>query len=190
MIGEGFWISAHEITQRQWFAVMGTNPSRFRNDPELPVHNVSFGDAMEFCRRLTLRERAAGRLPDGLAYTLPTEARWEYACRAGTTAAYAVDPVDAAGWFDGNTVQRPVGASPMPVGLKKPNVWGLHDMHGNVWEWCLDDDENSPTDARKMIRGGSWRTGPFSLRSANRASLPPADSLHDLGFRIVLTPAT
>lgn len=186
-IKDGFWISAHEITQRQWFAIMGTNPSRFQNDPELPVHNVSFNDAMEFCHRLTLRERAVGRLPEGWSYSLPTEAQWEYACRAGTTWAYANEPVDDAGWHDGNTVQRPVGASPMPVGLKKPNAWGLHDMHGNVWEWCLDDDESSPAAKRKVIRGGSWRTGPFSLRSANRASLPPTDALHDLGFRILLS---
>jgi formylglycine-generating enzyme required for sulfatase activity len=185
-LAEGFWLSAHEITQRQWFAIMGTNPSRFETDPELPVHNVSWKDAMEFCRRLTLRERAAGRLAAGQSFTLPTEAQWEFACRAGTTTPYSAEPLDAHAWYDLNLVQRPIGAAPMQTGLKKPNAWGFHDMHGNVWEWCLDDYDDGSTPARKVIRGGSWRTGPFSLRSANRASLQPEAATHDTGFRIAL----
>jgi formylglycine-generating enzyme required for sulfatase activity len=194
----GFWLAAHEVSQRQWFALTGSNPSRFQTDPELPVHNVTWEQADEFCRRLTVAERSAGRLPPGFAYQLPTEAQWEYACRAGSTGASAGDLSELA-WFDHNTGQRPIGGSPMPVGTKAPNPWGIHDLHGNVREWCLDAYAPYGSDAvtnpvgtgasnRRVIRGGGWRDGTYALRSANRAALAPGQALHDLGLRLCLAP--
>jgi hypothetical protein len=126
-----FWLAKTEVTQAQWEAVMGSNPSHFKGG-QLPVERVSWNDAMEFCRKLTERERQAGRLPTGTIYTLPTEAQWEYACRAGTTGDHAGE-VDAMAWYDKNS-----GNTTHAVGTKQANAWGLHDMHGNVWEWCLD----------------------------------------------------
>jgi hypothetical protein len=126
-----FWLGRTEVTQAQWQAIMGNNPSEFKG-PTLPVERVSWDQAREFCRKLTAQEQNAGRLPAGYAYTLPTEAQWEYAARAGTTGPYA-GSLDAMGWYDANS-----GKQTHPVGQKQANAWGLHDMHGNVWEWCLD----------------------------------------------------
>ena len=205
---KGFWLSAHEITQRQWFSIMGSNPSRFHDDPELPVHNVSWCDAMEYCRKLTLREAAAGRLPAGNIFTLPTEAQWEYACRAGSDGKFGGSgDMHKMGWFDHNLIQRPIGASPMQIGMKQPNAWGFYDMHGNVYEWCRDTYApylpgpiNDPLIEAKghprVIRGGSWRHSDIVARSANRAKMMESNTTHYMGFRIATahecgwTPAT
>ena len=167
-----FWLAKTEVTQAQWEAVMGSNPSYFKGG-QLPVENVSWDDAMEFCRKLTERERQAGRLPTGTIYTLQTEAQWEYACRAGTTGDYA-GGLDAMAWYSKNS-----GVTTRAVGTMRANAWGLHDMHGNVWEWCLDwygpysggrvtDPKGAPSGTIRVYRGGSWNVGANYARSAFR----------------------
>ena len=144
------------------------------------------------------RERAAGRLPPGFAYTLPTEAQWDYACRAGTTGDYAGD-LDALGWH-GGTSGGNSGYETHPVRAKQPNAWGLYDMHGNVWEWCLDwyasypggsvmDPSGPPSGADRVYRGGSWGDVPAASRASFRNGRGPEFHLGSLGLRVALTPA-
>jgi formylglycine-generating enzyme required for sulfatase activity len=175
VLTKGFWLGKHEVTQREWEGVMGSNPSQFKGDPDLPVEKVSWGEAMEFCRKMTVRERGAGRLPKGYEYSLPTEAQWEYACRAGTRSATAFGDAlsSTQANFDGNYpynggAKGPYLGKTAKVGSYAPNGWGLYDMHGNVWEWCLDwySDKlpvGSVTDPRgpssgsyRVKRGGGW----------------------------------
>jgi formylglycine-generating enzyme required for sulfatase activity len=189
---QGFWLGKTEITQAQYEAVTGANPSTFKHvGPQAPAERVSWIDAMAFCRRLTERERSAGRLPEGYAFTLPTEAQWEYAFRAGTTGAYPDEP-DAMAWNSGNS-----GGTTHPVGQKRPNRWGFHDMSGNVLEWCLDwyadyprEPATDPTGPRRghyrVARGGSWRTGAESGRSAARGGGSAGRLDYTLGFRVAL----
>jgi formylglycine-generating enzyme required for sulfatase activity len=185
------WLGRTEVTQGQWEAVMGSNPSKFKGT-ELPVETVSWDEAMEFCRRLTERERAAGRLPAGYAYTLPTEAQWEYACRAGTTGDYAGE-LDPMAWYGANS-----GGTPHAVGTKRANRWGLADMSGNVWEWCLDwsgaypggtvtNPRGPASSTRRVNRGGSWNTFAEFQRSAYRGNFKPSVRENDLGFRLALS---
>jgi formylglycine-generating enzyme required for sulfatase activity len=182
---------------------MGTNPSlfsMFKGSTNLPVEGVSWGDATNFCSRLTGRERQAGRLPTGYVYRLPTEAEWEYACRAGTTTRFSFgdDPQLAElgkyAWFDGNSANQT-----HPVGGKAPNPWGLYDMHGNVWEWCLDwkavysggsvtDPKGSISGSAHVLRGGSWFNLAWNCRSANRDFNFPDLLIGNRGFRLVLAP--
>jgi formylglycine-generating enzyme required for sulfatase activity len=165
---------------------------------DYPMYYVSWDDAMEFCARLTEQERVAGRLPDGYAYRLPTEAEWEYSCRAGSTTRYANSDtdadLDAIGWFGGNADR-----ASHPVGVKLANAWGLYDMHGNIFEWCLDWYENYPvgrvTDphgaqsgSSHVNRGGSWERGAANCRSAHREEYAPSVTGPGLGFRVVLAP--
>jgi formylglycine-generating enzyme required for sulfatase activity len=186
-----FWMAKTEVTQRQYQQLMGSNPSRFKGD-NLPVEKVTWNDAMEFCRKLTEMERKAGRLPEGYEYTLPTEAQWEYACRAGTTGEYA-GPLDAMAWFSTSA-----GSKTHPVGTKQPNAWGLYDMHGNVWEWCLDiydpgfygkitgvDPVNTGSGLFRVIRGGSYYYT-SDPRSASRGRYIPTETSDGLGFRACL----
>lgn len=187
-----FWLGKTEVTQAQYEAIMGTNPSTFNTGPkDLPVERVSWIDAMAFCRKLTARERAAGRLRAGEAYTLPTEAQWEYACRAGTTEAYAGEP-NAIAWHSVNSQ----GAT-HPVGTKRPNAWGFHDMAGNVIEWCHDwygdypggtvTDPSGPARGYyRMARGGSWRTDARLGRSAARSGGSAGRLDYTIGFRLAL----
>ena len=189
---QGFWLGKTEVTQAQYEAVMGVNPSTFKSaGPEAPVEHVSWSDAMTFCRRLTERERAAGRLPEGFAFTLPTEAQWEYACRAGSTGAYPGEP-DAMGWFESNS-----GGTTHPVARKRPNGWGFHDLAGNVLEWCYDwygpyardpvvDPEGPARGYYRIARGGSWRVGARVGRSAARAGGSEARLDYTMGFRLAL----
>ncbi len=175
-----FWIGRYEVTQEQYQAIMGTNPSRFRGT-DLPVEGVSWHNAMTFCDKLTAIEKATGRLPTGYKYTLPTEGQREYACRAGTTGDYNVDGVELSelAWYDANS-----GGTTHPVGQKKPNAWGLYDMHGNVFEWCLDWLK---VGEERVMRGGSWFHNANYCRSASRSGGP--DGWHSYrGFRVVLVP--
>ncbi|MEX0321475.1 MAG: bifunctional serine/threonine-protein kinase/formylglycine-generating enzyme family protein [Puniceicoccaceae bacterium] len=197
-LSRGYWLGKYEVTQGDWEALMGNNPSRFKSSgKQAPVESVSWDDAMEFCRKLTERERAAGRLPEGMWYTLPTEAQWEYACRAGTATRFYTgnndSDLDKAGWYDSNS-----GSKTHPVGQKQPNTWGLYDMHGNVWEWCLDWKDDYPagtvTDptgpssgARRVLRGGGWDGDARLCRSAFRYRDSPGDSGYYLGFRLALS---
>jgi formylglycine-generating enzyme required for sulfatase activity len=169
-----FAIGKYPITQAQYQAVMGNNPSDFKNNPQNPVENVSWDDAQAFCQKLSQIT--------GKTYRLPTEAEWEYACRAGTTTRY---------YFGDNDNQ---------LGEKKPNGWGLHDMSGNVWEWCEDDwhdsyagapddgtawiDNNNRSQSPKCLRGGSWDRIPNLCRSANRGGVNPDYHYFSIGFRV------
>ena len=191
---KGYWLGKYEVTQRQWKAVMGDNPSNFKGDDQ-PVEQVSWENVMKFCRNLTAQERKAGRLSEEYEYTLPTEAQWEYACRAGTTAMYNNGSgLNELGWCDGNSVKKA-----HPVGQKKPNAWGLYDMHGNVWEWCLDWYGDYPpssvsnpkgvgSGSRRVNRGGGWRDSARGCRSAIRSGDVPGNCGDDLGFRLALIP--
>ena len=194
-LSSGFWIGKYEVTQAQYRAVMGSNPSYFKGD-SLPVEEVTWYDAMSFCEKLTAQERAAGRLPEGYEYTLPTEAQWEYACRAGTTTAlnsgknlsakYECPEMDEVGWYWYNSDWYNSGSPTHPVGQKKPNNWGIYDMHGNVWEWCLDwypGYEGS----HRVMRGGSWFNDASGCRSAYRGSNNPDCYWGNCGFRVALS---
>lgn len=187
-----FWLGKTEVTQAQYVAVMGVNPSTFEADgKDRPVERVSWIDALAFCRTLTERERGAGRLGADLAYTLPTEAQWEYACRAGTTGAYAGEP-DAMAWHSANSE-----GTTHPVGRKRPNAWGFFDMAGNVLEWCYDWYGDYPGGAvtdptgpergyYRMARGGSWRTAANLGRSAARSGGSAGRLDYTIGFRLCL----
>jgi formylglycine-generating enzyme required for sulfatase activity len=161
-----FAIGKYPITQAQYQAVMGTNPSHFKNNPQNPVEKVSWNDAQAFCQKLSQIT--------GKTYRLPTEAEWEYACRAGTTTRYYFGDNDNQlgdyAWGRENS-----NRTTHPVGQKKPNGWGLYDMSGNVWEWCEDS----------CLRGGSWYYDPRICRSANRDRIIPyLTTLFDYGFRV------
>lgn len=192
MLTNGGWLGKAVVTQSQWVALMGGDPPGAKS-AELPVDHVSWDDAMEFCRKLTERERAAGRLPEGYAYTLPTEAEWEYACRAGSTGPYAGDgKLDDMGWYAGNS-----GGAMHPVGRKQANAWGFRDMHGNAWEWCRDrfgtypggavTDPTGPAyGSARVARGGSCSVPARFCRSAFRRGTEPGSRERHFGFRLAL----
>jgi formylglycine-generating enzyme required for sulfatase activity len=177
----------YEVTQDQWFKIMGENRSKEKG-PKLPVTSVSWEDCQVFIKKLN--EKTNG------GYRLPTEAEWEYACRAGTTTAYSfgdkITPKDA------NYGDSKIG-KPVAVRSYKPNAFGLYDMHGNVWEWCEDwhgeypfavtDPKGPATGDRRVIRGGSFDfTGVWSARSSDRGSDAPVTSINYSGFRLARTP--
>ena len=190
-----FKMGVHEITQAQYEQVMGVNPSRFKG-ADNPVENVSWDDAVEFCRRLSElpAEKEAGNV-----YRLPTEAEWEYACRAGTTTKFSFGDDESEfgeyAWHDGNADDKT-----HPVGGKKPNAWGLYDMHGNVWEWCQDlygdypsgtvtDPTGAAQGSYRVIRGGSWNRPAEDCRSAYRNRDYPSGRFGYDGFRVCLSPS-
>jgi formylglycine-generating enzyme required for sulfatase activity len=184
-ISQGFWMGKYEVTQGQWKAVMGTAPFNFSGD-DMPAENVSWNDAQEFIKKLNA-------LDDSFIYRLPTEAEWEYAARAGTNGQYAGNLDDMA-WYYSNS-----GNKMHPVGTKKPNAWGLYDMHGNVWEWVQDwygtysnnaetDPKGPSTGSVRVYRGGNWAVAAKSCRSAYRAAPAPDARGLGLGFRLIRTP--
>ena len=199
-ITKAFYLGSTEVTQLQWSRVMGENPSRKGKGPYRAVTEVSWKDCQEFCEKLTEEEYKAGRLPIGVSYTLPTEAEWEYACRAGSTAKYCFG--DDAGklgdyaWYAANS-----RGSLQKVGLKKANAFGLYDVHGNVWEWCQDwkvayeaDDQVDPRGpdegTYRAGRGGAFGNEPAELRSAKRGGLTPGFRSFNIGFRVALKPSS
>jgi len=200
----GFWLGQKEVTQSEWVRVMGTQPWQgqlyVREEATIPATWVSWTEALEFARRLTADEQKAGRLPAGWEYTLPTEAQWEWGCRAGTTTAYAFgespETLGEAAWFVGNAWDRDE-KYPHPVGQKRANAWGLHDLHGNVEEWCLDNYRKSrpggadplvttTVTADRVIRGGTWCDRASSCRTAYRVCRRAGSRSFCLGFRVVL----
>jgi formylglycine-generating enzyme required for sulfatase activity len=201
-ISHGFWMGKHEVTQREYLDVVGSNPSQFTGDLSRPVETVSWPEATNYCALLTAQQLAAGRIPPGSRYRLPTEAEWEYAARAGTSTrfGYGEDPAGTNllnyAWYSANS-----GARTHPVEQKAPNPWGLFDMAGNVYEWCLDWQGPYPgglaTDPQgpdsnpigvKIIRGGAWDEFENNCRSATRNAFGVSPFLTDfiLGFRVVL----
>ena len=194
-----FWLGKTEVTQGQWQQVMGTEPwvgeDNVLTDKDCPVTYVSWDDATAFCQELTEIERKAGKLKADEEYRLATEAEWEYACRAGTTTAYSFgDDEKQLGeyaWFDGNTAGEQYAHK---VGLKQSNPWDLHDMHGNVWEWCSDwydgplpggtDPVGPGEGSSRVARGGNWRYSPDICRSAGRSNGDPSARGSSLGFRV------
>jgi sulfatase modifying factor 1 len=191
---KGFWMSDHEVTQDEYQAIVGTNPSRFKG-PSHPVDQVSWIEAVDYCNKLTNRERSAGHITAQQAYRLPTEAEWEYAARAGTTGA-RYGELDAIAWHYDNHLATPES---QPVKQKLPNAWGLYDMIGNVFEWCADWswaylpedqlDPQGPTSNTgvRVIRGGSWGNPSQACRSACRLNGNPVNSSWFGGFRPVLS---
>lgn len=190
----GYWLGRTEVTQAQWQAVLERVPvpSYFKGS-DRPVEQVGWEILMEFCVKLTERERATGRLPEGYGYTLPTEAQWEYACRAGTTGLYAGE-IAAMAWYEANSDDQT-----HPVAQKQPNAWGLYDMHGNVEEWCADlyrgypggsvSDPTGPALGQfHVVRGGNWSGSAGRCRSAYRFWSPTNSGRRDRGFRLALAP--
>jgi len=202
-----FYLGTHQVTQGRYQAVMGNNPSHFKGSDDLPVESVSWLDAVAFCNNLSEREKRAPfyringtkvTVLGGEGCRLPTEAEWEYACRAGSSTLYPFgDNASALGeyaWYTKNSEKKT-----HPVGQKSSNVWGLHDMLGNVWEWCADcydekyyasspaSDPPGPSGAsHRVLRGGSWRSDPVSGRSAYRHWGAPGYRGLDFGYRVAL----
>jgi len=192
-ITKPFYLGLCEVTQEQYVRLMGKNPSKFQGVPNRPVEQLDWSNAMEFCRKLSELppEKSAGAV-----YRLPTDAEWEYACRAGTTTRYSFGDdaamLDRYAWFSNNS-----GGSTQSVGQLRANAFGLFDMHGNVWEWCADwydpgyyanspaDDPSGPTSgANRLGRGGSWREFAERCRAAYRLNFMPDNRFHSLGFRV------
>ncbi len=201
-LSRGFWIGKYEVTQGEYLSVVNTNPSQFPGDLSRPISSVSWPDATNYCAKVTARELAAGRIPPGSEYRLPSEAEWEWAARAGTTTrfSYGDDPDYASltnyAWQSVND-----GLTVHPVGRKLPNPWGLYDMMGNVFEWCQDwlgplpggavVDPTGPDSnpiGWKIMRGGAFDFGGPACRSASRNFFGNHPALTDwnLGFRVVL----
>jgi formylglycine-generating enzyme required for sulfatase activity len=210
-ISRPFWIGRFEVTQAQYQSVMGSNPSFFQgpsypNAAQRPVERVTWSNAVAYCTALTASEQAAGRVPAGYVYRLPTEAEWEYCCRAGTTTEFyfgaTLDCGQAKVAYSHHSNLVCGSNQAAVVGSFAPNAWGLHDMHGNVWEWCQDGwdfSANYPSGAvtdphvasgpYRVLRGGSWRYYSSDCRSSFRLGEVPAHAnYYDLGFRIVLAP--
>jgi uncharacterized protein (TIGR02996 family) len=197
-----FYLGVYPVTQRHYQAVVGSNPAHFQDDLDHPVEQVNWSDAVAFCQLLSglPAEKEAGR-----QYRLPTEAEWEYACRAGTTTAYSFGTTMSGRDGTCNSL-HPYGEVPSldaldrtsKVGSYRPNAWGLYDLHGNVWEWCSDfyhsryylrrraqRNPRGPAQGdRRVLRGGSWGAHAQYCRSACRNKYTPSTRWHNYGFRV------
>ena len=190
-ISRGFYLGRYPVTLAHWEGVMDSNPSRSEG-PNRPVESVSWQDAAEFFEKLN----AGARKPQ---HRMPTEAEWEYACRAGATTMFSFGDDEGAlasyAWYTDNSESRT-----HEVGRKKQNAWGLSDMHGNVWEWCLDwydeeyyaasprrDPQGPPKGVSRVLRGGSWDNGPDGLRATGRNRFRPSFRSSSFGFRCART---
>jgi formylglycine-generating enzyme required for sulfatase activity len=191
-ISQPFYLGKYEVTQREWTAVMGGNPSEFKGESN-PVENVSWDNVQTFIQRLNQKEGTN-------KYRLPTDAEWEYAARARTTSQYSfgdnADSLEQYAWYSRNS-----GGKTHPVGQKEPNPWGLHDMHGNVWEWGQDwydksyyaqspaSDPHGPSEGLiRVLRGGGWLDGARYQRSTYRYGQPPGMRMSYFGFRLAFSP--
>ncbi|MEI8373597.1 MAG: formylglycine-generating enzyme family protein, partial [Planctomycetota bacterium] len=192
-ITKPFHLGKYEVTQEQWEAVMGSNSSRFKG-PKNPVEQVSWDECQQFL--IKLNAKSGGR---GGKFVLPTEAQWEYACRAGSTGEFCFEgdekKLGEYAWYDENS-----GSETHPIGKKKPNAFGLYDMHGNVWEWCQDgygtygaeavtNPSGPTTGSLRVFRGGGWYDGARHCRSADRGWSTPGNRSSNLGFRVSRVPA-
>ena len=217
-ISRGFWMGKYLVTQRDYLAVVGSNPGYFTPsngyalDLNRPVEQLHWNDATNYCALLTARELAAGRIPTNYVYRLPTESEWEYACRAGTTTAFYLGSGLSSGqanfWgryeYDASAGQI-INSSGIylqtttPVGSYAPNGWGLYDMIGNVWEWCQDwyapyptgpvtDPQGPALGSNRLARGGDWGGWARFCRSAQRSGDVASPSSRKIGFRVVLAP--
>jgi formylglycine-generating enzyme required for sulfatase activity len=187
-ISRRFYMGVYEVTQTQYEAVVGSRPSHFRRNAN-PVESVSWDDAVDFCEVLSAK--------NGKKVRLPTEAEWEYACRAGTKTRFVsgdyVADLGHYAWYEGNS-----GGETRPVGCNRPNAFGLYDMHGNVREWCsdwYDSDANAKEEVdpagpnmgtHRVVRGGSWDRSPWYCRSAHRGGFDPGCRTGSIGFRVVV----
>ncbi|MEI8383408.1 MAG: formylglycine-generating enzyme family protein [Planctomycetota bacterium] len=193
-LSSGFWLGETEVTHGQWRNVIGTAEKKV---DESPLVDVSHDDAASFCQKLTIQERSAGRLPNGWKYSLPTEAQWEYGCRAGTKTTYSFGDSESQledyAWFQANS-----DGEVIRVGEKKPNNWGLRDMHGNVWEWSSDwwdsklpggrDPVGASSGSNRVLRGGGWFDVADSCRTAIRTNYPYGNRRFYIGFRLAIVP--
>jgi len=197
-IHKPFYMAATEVTQAQWRAVMGTEPwkaMRYSKDgDDNAASYVNWGDVTAFCKAISNKT--------GKSVRLPTEAEWEYACRAGATTAYYfgddVSKLSEYAWYRSNAYLKKDEKFPHPVGQKKPNAWGFYDLHGNVYEWCSEWQPNSRADPgasnpegtdagkRRVLRSGSWVVLPQKCRAASRVKIDPAGRASDAGFRVVM----
>jgi formylglycine-generating enzyme required for sulfatase activity len=210
----GFYMGKYEVTQGEYLALMGSNPSSWTGNLYRPVDHVNWFDATNYCGQLTQQEQAAGRLPAGWVYRLPTESEWEYACRAGTTNAfnfgsaihggmanfsdyYEYDAASGEIYVSNPTV--PNLARTTAVGSYEANAWGLYDMHGNAWEWCQDwygtypigsvtDPQGAASSSWRVARGGAYSSNGKFCRSARRSDSYAVGRSSDMGFRVVLAP--
>jgi formylglycine-generating enzyme required for sulfatase activity len=209
-ISSGYWLGKTEVTQKQWHEVIKNNPSHFQGE-DLPVESVSWFDCIEFCKALTMREREAGRLPEDYVYRLPTEAEWEFAAKGGNKSRRykfaGADKLHKVGWYSMISMDRT-----RLVGTKEPNELGLHDMNGNVCEWCYDkygaysfriqtDPKGSDSGSDRVYRGGSWKDGGLSYKTepiiwpeeeyrlGRRSGWLPLRKRNDIGMRVALAPA-
>jgi len=208
-ISQGYWLGETPVTQEQWRAVVQAaatklpeSPSHFKDKPQHPVDSVNWHQCVQFC------DLVQELLQSAQPFRLPTEAQWEYACRAGTSGAFhdgstCTDPLgkdpalDRLGWFDDNS-----GRSTQPVRQKVANNWGLYDMHGNVWEWCRDSmrgykaaacvDPVGPesSGASRVLRGGGWSSNAGFCRAAYRSTSAPGDDWNGTGLRLSAGPGS